>query len=429
MTSSASPVPAWYRKRRYVHFDEPIGLAKAQKLVTDPLAVTRHAFWPLIRFEIETVKIRQDKVTGKISSKEKLREISYAAHSDSQIFSYYCQDLAVRYEQEISKRGLSESVLAFRSLGKNNIHFAKQAFDRIKSLGSCTAIAFDITKFFDTLSHRLLKQRWKGLLGVTELPADHYSVFKAVTQFAVVDRDKAFKALGVSVHNPRCGGRRRLCTPQEYRDILRNGKLIQTNNGGVGIPQGTAISALLSNLYMLEFDSAALTFAQSNGGTYLRYCDDMLFLMPLGMKGPTEAFVMAELKALEVDINADKTDSCDFTLRGGQQIADHPLQYLGFMYDGQRVVIRSAAFAKFSSRMKRGVSLAKQTRRRKNKLRTRLGAPERELYLRKIFTRYSHLGKRNFLRYGYNAADIMKSQEIRRQLRPLWSRLLDEIAE
>lgn len=68
---------------------------------------------------------------------------------------------------------------------------------------------------------------------------------------------------------------------------------------------------------MLEFDSAALTFAQSNGGTYLRYCDDMLFLMPLGMKGPTEAFVMAELKALEVDINADKTDSCDFTLREG----------------------------------------------------------------------------------------------------------------
>jgi hypothetical protein len=180
---------------------------------------------------------------------------------------------------------------------------------------------------------------------------------------------------------------------------------------------------------MLEFDSAALKFAQTHGGTYLRYCDDMLFLMPLGMKLPTEAFVTAELKALAVEINTDKTDACDFTLKGGLQTANHPLQYLGFMYDGQRIVIRSAAFAKFSNRMKRGVSLAKQTKRRKNRLRTRLGAPERELYLRKIFTRYSHLGKRNFLRYGYSAADIMNSTEIRRQLRPLWARLLNEISD
>lgn len=427
MTQMNEDPPHWYRLRRYVHFDEPLGLQKAEELVTDPNAVVRHAFWPLIRFGIESAKIRQDKATGTITTKEKLREISYAAHSDSQIFSYYCQVLSAKYEKDIAERELADSVLAFRSLGKNNIHFAKQAFDIIRTMGECTAVAFDVTKFFDTLSHRLLKQRWKELLGVTELPPDHYAVFKAVTKFSVVNRDKAFAALNVSVHNPRSGGRRRLCTPSEYRGLIRGANLVETNSKGVGIPQGTAISALLSNVYMLEFDSAALKFVRCYGGTYMRYCDDMLFLMPLGMRTTTEAFVMKELEKLEVEVNVEKTDACNFILKGGQQMSDRPLQYLGFMYDGQRVVIRSAAFARFSNRMKRGVSLAKQTMCSKNKRRKRIGAQERKLYLKQLLTRYSHLGKRNFLRYGYSAADLMDSKAIRRQLRPLWSRLHSEI--
>lgn len=419
--------PSWYRLRRYVHFDEPLGLKKADELVTDPSAVARHAFWPLIQFGVETVKIRQHKTTGTISTKEKIREISYAAHSDSQIFSYYSQLLSAIYEEKVAERELAKSVLAFRSLRKNNIHFAKQAFDTIRAMGECTAVAFDIKKFFDTLSHRILKLRWKELLGVAELPPDHYAVFKAVTKFSVVDRDKAFGALDVSVHNPRSGGRRRLCTPSEYRDLIRSANLIQTNFKGIGIPQGTAISAFLSNLYMLEFDSAALKFVHSHGGTYMRYCDDMIFIMPLGMRAPTEEFVLDELEKLKVEINAEKTEVCDFILKGGRQMSNRPLQYLGFMYDGERIVIRSAAFAKFSNRMKRGVSLAKQTMRRKNKIRKKLGVPERRLYLRKLLTRYSHLGKRNFLRYGHSAAELMKSKAILKQLRPLWSRLYCEI--
>ncbi len=427
MPKTRKNLPSWFRLRRYVHFDEPIGLKKAEALVTSPSSVTRHSFWPLIQFDIETVKIRQDKTTGAITSKEKKREISFAAHSDSQIFSYYCQLLAVAYEQKVNDLSLNDSVLAFRALGKNNIHFAKQAFDKIASMGNCTAVAFDITKFFDTISHRILKQKWKSLLDVTELPSDHFSVYKAVTKFSVINRDDAFAALKISVHNPRCNGRTRLCTPTQFRDVIRKSNLIKTNRTGFGIPQGTAISALLSNIYMIDFDCAAQKFVTHHGGTYMRYCDDMLFLMPTGMDKHTENFVSSELKKLEVEINADKTAKSNFTIHGTQQFSDVPLQYLGFMYDGQRIVIRSAAFAKFSNRMKRGVSLAKQTMWSKNKLRSNLNTPNRSLYLKKILTRYSHLGKRNFLRYGLSAADLMGSKAIRKQLRPLWSRLQREI--
>lgn len=418
--------PKWFRQRRYIHFDEPLSLTKAEALVSNPTTVAAHAFWPLLRFTVTTSKIKYDKASGQLKQSSKDRPISYAAHSDSLVFSYYCGLLTERYEAEIKERGLSDAVLAFRSLGKSNIEFAKDAFDEIRSRGDCVAVALDVTKFFDTIDHAILKERWKTLLGVRELPIDHFAVFRALTRYSTVEQNVVFEALGISIHNPRAH-RRRLCAPDEFRSLIRGGRLIKRNPDAFGIPQGTAISALLSNLYMLEFDSTAHAFAAENGGRYMRYCDDMLFILPPGMAVAIESFANTQIKRLKIEINPAKTDRCEFRMSTGIIACKNPLQYLGFLFDGQRVIIRSAAFAKFSNRMKRGVSLAKQTMRSRNKARVRLGAEEQELYLKKVYARYSHLGRRNFLRYGYKASDVMNSSAIRRQLRPLWGRLKQAI--
>lgn len=422
-------MPAWYRPRRYLHFDEPLSVAKATALVTDESAVSEHAFWPLIRFQVHTAKIKQDKVSGKIDWHHKDREISYAAHSDSLIFGFYATRLSEAYEKKLDELSLGACVLAFRPLGKCNIDFAKSAFDEIASRGDCVALALDVTKFFDTIDHSQLKQRWARLLGVDALPKDHYAVYKAVAKFSFVDRDDAFAALGISVHTPRSRGRHRLCTPQEFRQKIRRAGLVKVNPNCFGIPQGTAISALLSNVYMLDFDVAANQFAAGVGGRYMRYCDDILFIVPPAKAKEVELFCSAEIQKLKLAINPTKTDICHFAMAGGLQVCSRPLQYLGFLFDGRQILIRSAAFAKFSNRMKRGVSLAKQTMRSKNKSKATKGAAERGLYLRKVLARYSHLGKRNFVRYGYKAAAAMKSNAIRRQLRPLWSRLQKAIAK
>lgn len=424
----AEALPDWFRQRRYIHFDEPLSYKKATALVTDPKAVAAHAFWPLIRFNVETFKLKRNAATGDLALKSKVREISYAAHGDSQVLSYYCDKLSTCYEAQIASRGLHSVVLAFRPLGKNNINFAKDAFDAIRARGECSVVALDVTKFFDTIGHAQLKRSWKNLIGETELPADHFAIFRALTKFAVVDRDQLFDTLDISVHNPRAG-RQRLCSSVDFRTKVRDAGLVTTNNLSKGIPQGTAISALLSNIYMLDFDTKAHAFAVQHGGTYMRYCDDMLFVMPPGMTTVTESFANVEINELELDINPDKTERCDFHIVAGQQTCSRPLQYLGFLFDGKKIIIRSAAFAKFSNRLKRGVSLAKQTMRSRNKSRVRRGASERDLFLKKIYARYSHLGKRNFLRYGYRAADIMESSAIRRQLRPLWPRLMRELAK
>lgn len=387
--------------------------------------MAKHAFWPLIAYKIETFKIRKDEDNGKLVKKPKLRDIAYAAHSDSHIFSFYCQELAARYELEIQNRDLCKSVLAFRSLGLNNINFAKEAFEEIRRQGDCTAIAFDISKFFDTIDHGLLKASWRSLIGKSNLPSHDYAVFRALTRYSKVDRDELFDALGISVHNPRAG-RRRVCTPAEFRAHVRGGGLIKVNQNSFGIPQGTAISAMLSNLYMLEFDTAAKAQVDAVGGKYMRYCDDMLFIVPTENSEAIQEFANAEIKKLKLEVNSDKTDvSCFSKIDGTSELqCTRPLQYLGFLFDGQRTIIRSSAFAKFSNRMRRGVSLAKQTMRSSNKERAIKGHLPRPLFLRNIYSRYSHLGARNFLRYGYRAAEVMESPHIRRQLRPLWDRLL-----
>lgn len=421
--------PTWFRQRRYLHFDEPLSLQKAKNLVANPKAVAEHSFWPMIRFQVHTAKIKQNKATGDLDWHHKDREISYAAHGDSLVFGFYADLLGKLYEAELGLRGLGDCVLAFRSLGKNNIHFAKAAFDEIRARGQCVAVALDVTKFFDTIDHAQLKLQWSRLLGASSLPQDHYAVFKALTKFSFVDRDEAFEALGVSVHTPRSGGKRRLCSPADYRLRIRGGGLVKSNQHAFGIPQGTAISALLSNLYLLDFDEAAHNFAKCHGGRYMRYCDDILFVMPTSLADATEKFCTAAITNLKLTINTAKTDTCYFAKDGASQTCNRPLQYLGFLFDGHQILIRSAAFAKFSNRMRRGVSLAKQTMRSRNKKKLANGGEEQDLYLRQVLSRYSHLGQRNFIRYGYRAADSMNSKAIRRQLRPLWGRLLEAIAK
>lgn len=422
--------PKWYRQRRYLHFDEPLSLDSAIRLVKDPKCVSSHAFWPLIKFDVKIKKIYQEKSNKEIYSKSKERPISYASHSDSLIYSFYCEKLSNLYEEEIKERKLNDVVLAFRSLSKSNIHYAKDAFNEIKNRGNCSVIALDITKFFDTLSHKILKTNWKNLLKSNSLPEDHLAIFNSLTKFSYVEREDLFEAFSISTTNPRSDGRRRVCTPYEFREKVRNSNLIKINpllKEKKGIPQGTSLSALLSNIYMLEFDTEALNFVSQHGGKYMRYCDDMLFIMPEGKGMLAEEFSKIHIKNLEIDINPQKTERCDFILINDNCTTIKPLQYLGFLFDGQRITIRSAAFAKYSNRVKRGVSLAKQTMRRKNKIKSKINSNETALYKKQIFSRYSHLGKRNFIRYGHRAAKILNSKSITKQLRPLWGRLIEEI--
>ncbi|HGS4441951.1 TPA: hypothetical protein ACMDNB_003635 [Vibrio cholerae] len=116
-----------------------------------------------------------------------------------------------------------------------------------------------------------------------------------------------------------------------------------------------------------------------------------------------------------------------FSSQGGILVADQMLQYLGFMFDGENVYIRSSSLARYSEKMKRGIRLAKKTMDKYNAVRVAKGLPEKSLYKRKLYSRYTHLGGRNFVTYGLRAASAMQSKTIKRQLKPLWRRFHEEL--
>lgn len=415
----------WYRRRRYLHFDRPVGFSKAARIVMSTASVSQHSFLPFISYKVKSKKVSSNE-RGEIIAKVKERPIAFASHVDSHIYAYYCELLSGPYESRLQASPAKEAVLAFRKLGKSNIDFALDAFNRIKKHGSCTAIAYDISGFFDNIDHDFLKKAWAEVLGATSIPRDHYAVYKAITRYSEVEKVALYKALGLSLNNPP-KGIDRICEPAEFRALRNGSRLIRKNTSGKGIPQGSPISALLSNIYMYEFDQLMVELVAQWGGTYYRYCDDMLFIVPTEQRNKLSDSVVPEIKKLKLKINPLKTAIVDFSIEDGVLEADKSLQYLGFVFDGQRILLRSSSLARYSERMKRGVKLAKKTRAKYNRIEERKGLAKSPLFKKKLYGRYSHLGRRNFVVYALRASKKMESPEIRRQLKPLWGRLKAQI--
>lgn len=419
----------WYKSRGYLHFDRPINQDTAIGIVSAPDIVSRHSFYPFIQYVAQTQKVFFNKSLGKVVKKEpKERGISYAAHVDSHIYSYYCAQLSQAYEKRLVSAPWSSSILAFRSLGKSNIDFAQNAFLDISQRDSCCVIAIDIKGFFDNLDHAHLKNAWQTLLGMSALPDDHYAVYRSLTNFSFVNRDQIYDTLGLSKNNPK-NGRKRLCEPHEFRAKVRNGGLIETNKSKKGIPQGSPISAMLSNLYMMGFDEQVHTHVQACGGSYYRYCDDILLIVPLEKEAETKNFVDQRIYEISLEIQTAKTETCKFTRSAKGLRTDRPLQYLGFIFDGANIFLRSSSLARYLDRTNRGIWMAKKCMDKVNAKRLSKGKPPRSMFLKKLYKRYSYLGRRNFISYGYRAADIMDSSSIRKQLKPHWKRLRERISK
>ena len=238
----------------------------------------------------------------------------------------------------------------------------------------------DVSGFFDNLDHGILKAAWAKLIAAAALPDDHYAVFKSITKWSHVNRDAAFSEFGISANNPK-NGRNRICSPEEFRTRIRQKGLITRDSDAFGVPQGSPISAVLSNIYMMDFDIEIHALALRNDGAYFRYCDDILLIIPNLTREDIPKLITEAIERLKLSINPKKTEIRHFRANAdGALEADKPLQYLGFTFDGQRILIRSAAFARHSNKMKKAVRLAKSTMRRWNGIRYARGEGPKTLY-------------------------------------------------
>jgi hypothetical protein len=116
------------------------------------------------------------------------------------------------------------------------------------------------------------------------------------------------------------------------------------------------------------------------------------------------------LAEVGLSLSEAKTEVSRFTSSSGQLTSDKPLQYLGFTFDGQRILIRQSSLNRYYSKMKSGV-LSKILAAHRNNV------AASEIYMRELYRKYTHFGKhRNFPRYAYRAARDMSAPEIRAQI-------------
>lgn len=501
----------WFKVKRYPHIGLPLNPNDRhkwiEKYVTDPIAIARHPFLPFIHRTAKVKKFRKDYSpdTGKLNEnliKEgkplrkpdvKKRELFYASHLDSLIFNYYSKILSEKYEKKIKSRdyNLDDVVNAYRSIpidpknenssNKCNIDFANDVFKSIINFREqeFSVIAFDISSFFDNLNHKLLLEIWMEVMNEKRLPPDHFNVYKNITRFSHVDIVDIFEEFKDRIYTRKISKSGEpleikqkaiekikylrnqnaiaFCTKDEFLEL--KGKLLQPSKTkklkddsivkrNFGIPQGSPISSVLANLYLLHFDKTINNFLLKNNGIYRRYSDDMIVVCPLKVKEELSSLVYDEIKKYKLEIQPSKTQIFHFKRNGehlicGQEFLkdinwNKNLIYLGFEFNGKNVLLKSASVSGFYRKMKRTV------RRAKHFANSSYSKNPGEIFKRRIFKKYSYKGAKrtrkyiwddvekkfiktdsynwgNFLSYAYKASNIMVSNKIKQQTRRHWN--------
>ena len=388
----------------YAHFDLRVSLSmpSIRKYVMDRTKIVTHSFYPFIHFE------KKNSRYGKKEPK-KPRELYYCSHLDRCVYQRYAFLLNYQYNIWACENNIDDVAIAYRdNLGKNNIDFAKDAFDAIRSFPQCFILVGDFTNFFDNLEHQYLKKMMCEVLGVERLPQDYFSVFKNITRFSSWDWKDIVKAAGENIAErgvrKKINSKETVLTKEQFQ---KNKKDIKKNISGVGVPQGSPISAVLSNIYMIKFDKDIKRYVTSKGGIYMRYSDDFIIVLPYERDAEIADFTsyifsyVESMKGL-IDLQKEKT-SCytykDEVIYEGDQPSS--INYLGFLFDGKNIRIRPRAITKYYYRMRRKANTIGRSNWTSSKGR-RISA--KELY--SIYSRNDE--KQTFIDYARKAKGILK---------------------
>jgi RNA-directed DNA polymerase len=403
-------IDGWYIKKLFAHFDLPLVYDAAISKVSDQQFVIERSFWPLIGFVDSKRKFKKEAGKAVVSTKD--RPLRYCSHVDGYIHSFYAHQIIPRYEEFLTANNLSDFIIGYRKGHGTNVDMAKAAFDEINSRNSCCVVALDINWFFDNIDHKVLKQNLCEILGKDRLPLDWFKVYKSMTQFSWVEISDLETRLGLDKNNVP----RPICSAEIYRKLVhgddgKHGSLINRNKKSFGIPQGSPLSAIFSNIYMARFDLACAKQFTAMGVFYRRYSDDIIIICSREAAKDALDFIKVEIAKLgpSLKINDSKTEISEFErLASGVFECDKPITYLGLTYDGNRVFLRGRTVSRYYRRM---TYAARQTARSAKK------SSSGKLFLRSIYRDLTHLGRQNFYTYAKRASAVLGDESSVRQLR------------
>jgi len=496
----------WFRIKSYPHIGLPLKPKDRiwmEKYVKDENKIATHSFSPFLHKALVVRKFRRvvclDGTRTKLRKPDKkIRQIFYADHLDANVYGYYASILNYNYNQKLKVAGIGDCVTAYRRIpvdaalpkGRNkcNIDFANEVFEFIRNnkTEELVAITFDVSSFFDNLDHKILKKAWISSMGFdSSMPADHYNVFKNITRFSYIDEKAIFeqykdqiiveKGIEKEIVKKKVVKRKYLreknsvayCLKGDLKVIrnsglIRGNKYVQVNEKvcvqrNYGIPQGSPISSVLANIYLLEFDKIIYEYLSVKNGFYRRYSDDMVLLFNNLEVEQVIGFVKEKIQNFKLKIQDKKTQIFKF-----ERVSDRlecyqwnpstnqfnhntVFEYLGFAFDGRNVFLKSSSLAGFYRKMKRHIRRAKYHSKHnktihggeifKSRLYKRFtfkGASRRRIYKRHptltnkwILTLKYDWG--NYLSYATMAAKIIPSNKIAHQVKNHWRIFHEEL--
>jgi len=182
-----------------------------------------------------------------------------------------------------------------------------------------------------------------------------------------------------------------------------------------GIPQGTPISAAASNLYMLDFDAAAMAYCAGIGALYRRYSDDIMVVCdPVHAKAAEDEVMRLILSEL-VEINPAKTERTEYGKATHLPKTSRAAQYLGFTLHEDGPAIRESSLSRQWRKMRRAMNRIRKVATAKIAAGLSDGA-----HTKRLRRRFSHLKVRddtgirtirNFSSYGRRSAAAFGNDE------------------
>ena len=431
-----------YKMKKYPHFDNRIHWQDVKHEIENPEYIKHHAFYPFISYTQEMTKYPKKYLApenhreGKRDN-PKQRKIMYSAHIDRYIYEYYAYTVNSFYNKYAKDTRINNCAVAYRNNhpGKNNIHHAKSAFTAIRNMEDALIIIGDFTSYFDRIDHNYLKKMLMRIMQVDVLPEDYYKVFRSITKHAWLELDdiRTYKGIDRKDFNKLD----RIFTPDELR-IYKKGKL-NKNEKGYGIPQGSAISAVFSNVYLVDFDRILNDYITSMKGFYCRYCDDFIVVVPWASETKRNEIIDYIFNTVfsipNLNLEKSKTQVFHYVNESIEGISNQYLRcdapeksfisYLGFAFDGKKITIRSKTIAKYYERMYRKIDSIT-----KNNGYTKFG---NKIPMHNLYQLYSYKGKKvdrrkkkkgNFLSYVDRALEVFGPNEaVDRDTKHAWGKM------
>lgn len=432
-----------YKTKGYIHFDKQVSIEHMKQNLQNPEWVASHAFLPFIHYEQKHKKyilVRNDSDKKAIhkKKKKKIRKIYYAAHKDSLIYKYYGDILNDHYNSYVIDAEIDENVIAYRNnkKGKSTIDYAYEVFDFLYQYENALIITTDFSNFFDKIVHSTLKKHIKTVLKVDTLPEDWFRIYRNITKYHYVEKidleEYLLNKYGKKQLKKIRRNLKQYMTPQELRNF--KDKIKPNSLQGVGIPQGSGISAVCANIHLIEFDKEIAEWSKGSfeESIYRRYSDDIILIIPLNnMRVEAIDNIINTFFTIIESYSKDglevQKDKSQIRIKKGNMIFDYNykpsvIDYLGFITDGTTIKLREKSVFKYYTRVYRKIKHLNRV-----KFVTQKPSPKVKLY-----NIYTHLGKNhkgygNFITYAIRAHKKMSKLPvrslIRRQIRKHWAKI------